>query len=322
MPNHIAHNEFYFDVYSNLPVKMKKEQRYNWKRYKTFGQGHDMVYSYCLAAPHKAIINYKRLPELRDNNIQLLALNYIKHLYESKQIDETKLFLYGYLIHHFFDAKIHPFIIYQTGDYLNSGEYRSYHAILENMIDASILKKQGINPIFYLIHHTVSSNEKLTEDTRTVIRESFQETYGYEKFDKAFHNYNINFKNWLMLFYHDPWGIKNFSTKPFSGLLKGFRAHRIRFNGTEADQYLNHERNEWNNPANKDDVSNSSYDDLYEEALMEVSQMIARLEEAIDDKANENEIKTIIPNISSTHGYEDPTLKLQYAKENINIRRK
>jgi len=325
MPSHIAHNKIYKDVFSELPERMKKEHRYTWSKYKIFAEGHDLIYSFLLAAPHKAIKYYKELPRIRDSEIQALSINYIDRLYESNQLDETKLFLYGYLIHHFFDAKLHPFIIYQTGDYMSSGEAGFYHQLLENMIDALLIKRQGIKPKSYLIHTLVNTTESLTNDTRYVIRESFYETYGYEKFDKLFANYNKNVKRWLLVMMHDPWGIKYYASKPFSTFIKSIKALQacqFRFDGSEAEKYLNNERSQWNNPANKDDTCNKSFDDLYEESLAEISSMISLLDEAINDKANNNEIKSIVPNISSTHGYEDPTLKLVYMKDNINIRRK
>ena len=258
-------------------------------------------------------LHLPKYPELQsklkiiEDNVQELAVNYIGFLQETDRTAEAKLFLYGYLIHHFIDAKLHPLIIYETGDLRGNKDAQALHLLVENMIDAYMLKKDGIDPMAFKIHHVIPSKEGLSAGTRGLVRSSFQKTYGLEDFDEIFANYNKMARTFFKTLRHDPRGLKKILFRPLDFMLMGLFKPSIlpfHFDGSECLAYLNLENEEWTHPIDAAIVSTKSLDELFEEGVDETARMITLLDEAIGDRAAGAQLKTIIPNISSIHGRE------------------
>ena len=306
MPSHITHNQLYLDVYKNLPEQMKREFKDTWEKYKIFGQGHDLLFFYMFLHIHKFPTLLKQLQIIEDKDVQQLTINYVNYLIENNPTHESKLFLYGYLMHHFLDAKLHPLIIYETGDFLNNKESQANHLLLENMLDAYMLKKNLIDPKKFKIYSLVPSRAALTRDTREMISYSFKKTYEFENFDKVFAEYNKNTETFMWLLRHDPKGIKQFLFKPLDYVLKKAIKPSVlpfHFDGTEAEEYLNKQKEMWTHPIDTNNTSIKSYDELYEEGVSEIAKMVSLLNAAILDKATDKELATIVPDVSSIHGY-------------------
>ena len=306
MPGHLTHDTSYFDIYERLPGSMKAQYADAWPQYRIFAQGHDLLLFYMFLH----LTKYPQLQskgELIEGNIQNFAINYIALLQQSKQTDEAKMFLYGYLIHHFLDAKLHPLIIYETGDLRSNKHAQALHLLAENMMDAYVLSKNGVDPKSFVMQSIVPSQNGLTAETRAMIRESFHATYGLKHFDDIFADYNRMSRTFFKALRYDPHGIKKALFKPLDFLLFGLFKPTIlpfRFDGTECLPYLNLERQSWTHPTDAAIVSTKSFDDLYEEAIDEISRMIALLDEAIAGHADEAQLRSIVPDISSIHGRE------------------
>jgi len=306
MPGHLTHDTSYFDIYERLPERMKAQYADAWPQYRIFAQGHDLLLFYMFLH----LTKYPQLQskgELIEDNIQAFAVNYIALLQKTKQTGEAKMFLYGYLIHHFLDAKLHPLIIYETGDLRSGKNAQALHLLAENMMDAYVLSKNGVDPRAFVMQSIVPSKNALTAETRAMIRESFQATYGLERFDDIFADYNRMSRTFFKALRYDPHGIKKALFKPLDFLLFGLFKPTIlpfRFDGTECLPYLNLEKQVWTHPTDAAIVSTKSFDDLYEEGVSEISTMIALLDEAIAGHAPEAQLRSIVPDISSIHGLE------------------
>jgi len=306
MPGHLTHDKSYFDIYERLPVPMKERYADAWPRYRIFAQGHDLLLFYMF-------LHLTRYPELQskgeqiEDHIQALAVNYIALLQQTEKTEEARLFLYGYLIHHFIDAKLHPLIVYETGDLRSDKGAQTLHLLVENMMDAYVLKKDGVDPGGFVMQSIVPSKSALTPHTRELIRVSFQETYGLENFDAIFADYNNMSRTFFKTLRYDPHGIKKTLFRPLDVLLFGLFKPSIlpfRFNGTECLEYLNLEKRPWTHPTDKSIISTKSFDELFEEGVEETAKMIGRLDEAIEDRAPKAQLRAIIPDISSIHGRE------------------
>ena len=304
MPGHLTHDKSYFDIYGKLPGPMKKQYAQDWERYRIFAQGHDLLLFYMF-------LHLPKYPELQDklkiieDNVQALAVNYIGLLLETGEAAEAKLFLYGYLIHHFIDAKLHPLIIYETGDLRGDKSAQALHLLVENMIDAYILKQDGADPMTFKIHQVIPSKSAMTAGTRAIVRASFQKTYGLENFDKIFANYNTMSRTFFKALRYDPRGLKKVLFRPLDILLMGLFKPSVlpfHFDGTECLDYLNLLKGPWTHPMDAAIISTKSFDELYEDGVNETARMISMLDEAILDRAGKPELKSIIPNISSIHG--------------------
>jgi len=306
MPGHLTHDKSYSDVYERLPGPMREQYEGAWERHRIFAQGHDLLLFYMF-------LHLPRYPELQDklktieDDIQALAVNYIEALQGTEKTAEAILFLYGYLIHHFLDAKLHPLIIYETGDLRSSKDAQALHLLVENMIDAYLLKKDGADPMKFKIHHVVPSKEPMSAETRALVRGGFQRTYGLERFDEIFANYNKMSRTFFRTLRHDPLGLKKLLFRPLDFALMGLFKPSIlpfHFDGTECLEYLNLQKQAWTHPIDAAIVSTKSFDELYEDGVREMAGMIAALDEAIRDRAPGAQLRTIVPNISSIHGRE------------------
>ena len=306
MPGHLTHDKSYFDIYEKLPGRMREQYEQAWKQYRIFTQGHDLLLLYMF-------LHLPKFPQLQsqlkiiEDNVQELAVNYIELLQETSKTAESKLFLYGYLIHHFIDAKLHPLIIYETGDLRSDKNAQALHLLVENMIDAYMLKKDGVDPMTFKIHHVIPSKEAMTAGTRSLVRASFQRTYGLEGFDEIFADYNRMARTFFRTLRHDPRGLKKILFRPLDYMLMGLFKPSIlpfHFDGTECLEYLNLEKEPWTHPIDAAIISTKSLDELFEDGVNETAGMIAMLDEAIGDRAASATLKTIIPNISSIHGRE------------------
>ena len=304
MPGHLTHDRSYFDIYKRLPGKMQEKYARSWEPHRIFAQGHDLLLLYMFLHLPKFQQLQSQLKIIEDN-VQELAVNYIAFLQETDRTAEAKLFLYGYLIHHFIDAKLHPLIIYETGDLRSNKDAQALHLLVENMIDAYMLKKDGVDPMKFKIHHVIPSKESLSAETRAIVRASFQETYGLENFDVIFADYNRMARTFFRTLRHDPHGLKKILFRPLDFALMGLFKPSIlpfHFDGTECLEYLNLQKEPWTHPIDAAIISTKSLDELYEDGVDETARMISMLDEAIGDRAESAALKSIIPNISSIHG--------------------
>jgi len=320
MPSHLTHNKSYYGIFDKLPEGMKKQCGWLWNQYSAFAEGHDMLFYYLAQNPHKASTLIKQLKMLQDEGIQDWAIHYINFFQSTNRPLESKLFLYGYLMHHYLDAKLHPLIFYQTGDSFNDKDAQSLHLLVENMIDAYLLRKHGVDPKTFAMPTIVNSNKKLSGVTKTAIDYSFYVTYGLDDFSKIFVNYNKNLKSFLKRWRNDPHDAKKQILKPVDSILRGSFKPSIlpfRFDGTEAMQYLNLDNKPWNHPLDLNNISLKSFDDLYEDGVKEIAHMISALDEAISDQAMDAELRSLMPDISANHGLEGigSHYKLEYTKD-------
>ena len=304
MPSHLTHTQCYMDVYDQLPGRMKTQYAQAWERNKIFAQGHDFLLVYMfLHLPSYPKIQKKLA--LIEENVQEMALHYIAAWRASSRSEEATFFLYGYLIHHFLDAKLHPLIIYETGNLRGDKKAQARHLLLENMIDAYILRRGGTDPKKHKIHTLVTSNKALSAETRSIIDSSFEKTYGIPNFSELFAECNKTTGTFLKAMRYDPWGVKKILLRPLDYLLMGVFKPSIlpfRFDGTECADHLNIHNEEWTHPADAAIVCAKSFDELFAEAVTEIAAMISALDRAMAGNAGDEELRSIIPDISSIHG--------------------
>ena len=306
MPSHFTHTKSYLDVYKLLPDRMQKKYCETWERHKIFAQGHDFLLMYMFShLPSYPQVHAKL--KIVEENIQELAVQYIGFMQETSVSDESRFFLYGYLIHHFLDAKLHPLIVYETGDLRSDKDASALHLLVENMIDAYLLRKGGVDPRKFKIHELITSKAAMSAETRAIIDASFEAAYGLKGFSELFAGYNKTARTFFKALRYDPHGAKRVLFKPLDVLLMGVFKPSIlpcTHDGTECLPYLNIGKEPWTNPADAARVSTQSFDELYDEGVREIARMLSRLDEAIESNATDSELRAIIPNISSISGCE------------------
>ena len=304
MPGHLTHNKSHLDVFKLLSKPMQKKYAEAWEKYKIFAQGHDFLLLYMFLHLPKYPKVHAKL-KIIEEDIQDLAIHYVHALRKSSKSDEAVMFLYGYLVHHFLDAKLHPLVVHMTGDLRNDKDASALHLLVENMIDAYMLQKDGVDPKKFIIHNVVTSKKAMAAETRAILDYSFKEAYNLDGFSELFCEYNKTARSFMKTLRHDPRGIKRILFRPLDFLLMGLFKPSIlpfHFDGTECLGYLNLENKPWAFPADAARVSTQSLDELFDEAVGEIAQMLSLLDEAIANDATDEDIRSIIPNISSIHG--------------------
>ena len=316
MPGHVTHNNSYLDVYRLLPEQMRQRYAGTWEQYKPFAQGHDFLLLYMFLHLPQYPKVHKKL-KIIEEDVQELAVQYVRVLRKTDMSAESVLFLYGYLTHHFMDAKLHPLIIYETGDLQNDKDASALHLLVENMIDAYLLRKDGIDPKKFKIHELPASKAAMSAETRGIIDAAFDAAYDLKGFSELFADYNKTARTFFKALRYDPHGAKRILFKPLDVLLMGIFKPSIlpcTHDGTECLRYLNLEKELWTNPADAAKVSTQSFDELYGEGVREIARMLSLLDEAIASNAADQQLREIIPNVSSISGCESGPYQLRYVR--------
>jgi len=316
MPGHITHNNSFLDIYQLLPEQMRRQYAGTWEQFKPFAQGHDFLLLYMFLHLPQYPKVHKKL-KIIEEDVQELAVQYVHALRKTGMSAESVLFLYGYLTHHFMDAKLHPLVIYETGDLQNDKNASALHLLVENMMDAYLLRKDGIDPQKFKIHELLTSKAAMSAETRGIIDAAFEAAYELKDFSALFADYNKTARTFFKALRYDPHGAKRILFKPLDWLLMGIFKPSIlpcTHDGTECLRYLNLDNEPWTNPADAARVSTKSFDALYGEGIREIAQMLSRLDGAIADGAADRELRAIIPNVSSISGCESGPYQLRYVR--------
>lgn len=304
MPSTITHEYFYRDVYnhsSNNFKKMYSKDFYN--SYSVSGQGHDALFFHNFWNIPDFYIRKKIILNLENNNFRKLCVDYIEQIFKNELqfSKDTKLILYGYILHHILDSYAHPYINYET-------TIENLHEEVESYLDQWMIKKrEKSNPYKYPVHKIIPSLPSVSKETIKVISNSFESVYDLENFGKIYINSLKQVKLFLRLFRYDFTGIKKLGyniidTTHLFNLTFSWLSYRTKY--IDFQKYLNEEHREWGNPIDEKIISTESFIDLYCDALEEGSKIISNLEEAIVNNATTQEIREIIPNKSAVHGLE------------------
>ena len=265
MPAYYTHYHFAKNVYQKFPDNLKKSINYEY--FLLFAQSFDFLYyNY---GKNKFLA--KLAHQAHAKNTQAFFINAIEELDNFKKEKPFILsFIYGTLTHYILDSTFHPYIFYKTGVYKKGKKetyiYNGEHRRLESQIDKYYYTKN------YSLEFNKTKLYKIYDEIPTPSLEFIN--YLDNVFYKTFYRKDIgtyyfkSIKKWRFMqkhFIRDSWGIKKIIYKfidlfPNHSKLQYFsnKINDISLND------LNMENKEWNNPADKDIVSNLSVDELFE----------------------------------------------------------
>lgn len=269
-------------------------------------QGHDLMYFIHFYELFKYKKNCLIVDYLQDYEFSKLVSSFEKELIKNENRD-LKSFFYGYVVHHLIDSYFHPFIIYHSGEYLETKETKKYkgkHALMESVIDTLIA--DDINSIYKEIPR-FKKNKTLEEKVEKI----FNNVYKKENVGKTLVSNMQNVKNFLRIYRVDKTRIKRVGYL----IVEKVTGKNVEFLSYNYPQRYREKidldkKVIWYNPL--DNKKNySSIREIYKTSLDRVIKVIGELDKCLNNK---KEAKIDL-NISAIHGYkENNPYKLKYFK--------
>lgn len=310
MPSIVTHTYFGMDVYKKLKPKIRK--KISEKTYLSFTKGPDVFYHSYLSINSKNTRKFAYT--LHDVKTKEFLISYVDHIlkYRLEKNKEIVGSLYGMITHYYLDQYTHPLIYYKAG--LNKVK----HIEMERLIDLYMLEKREKRaPHKIKLHPLLFPSIKFSPALRNLLNRVYQDVYGLDKMGDRYISSLRKMKLNYRLFYYDRYKIKLKLYNNIALLVKGDKK-AIKYLPYSNDlrkkvSYINFEHELWNNPCDKMIISNDSFFDLYNNALVETVKVINKCNEILNGDAELKSLKKIIKNNSCITGLDcDSNLKMRY----------
>jgi hypothetical protein len=202
-------------------------------------------------------------------------------------------YIFGHGLHYLLDRVAHAYVFYQTGfdkDGNLTGKYTTDHALFESMIDFLYPQSIGLKANEIKPHLTIELKD---EDAKSISRMyASQEAID----DLVFYHAWIDTK-YLLKFFLDPKRIKlRFLEKlKLKNSIMYSMLHKVKIEANDKIDYLNQSHQTWRNP-NTNETHTSSFTELFELALNDLSAWIEILDIAYQNKEYLDNLKKFCNN--------------------------
>ncbi len=270
MPNIVMHHHFGRVVYSALPDEVKNAiDNINFYDFATSGPDVFSKVNFLSKKTHK---ENKVFSEYMHSH---KTKEFFMKMIEISKVDYNIFnYLCGFLTHYYLDVYTNPYIIYSTGVYDPQDEstliYRGMREKLEIAMDCFAIENYyESKPNSFKISKKILKLDKVSKNSRESLDRLYSAVYGKNDGWK----YVNSAVRWQKLYYSlifDRFGIKDsfLSTKD-DGVSKTDLSQISYFNkkiiSSETDIF-NFKRYIWNNPVDKEIISESSFFDLFDQA--------------------------------------------------------
>lgn len=299
MPSIVTHHLFAKDCLKGYEKKVNKDVYY------IFAQSFDNLtyYHFFLGFKNKV----KRLgsegQRTKTNEYFLNILDYMKE-HELKDNPDVLGYLLGSICHYALDSTCHPFVIYQAGITTTNKKYRGGHEKIEVMIDAIMYEKKVGKPLYQAnLSDTLLPKITFKKNLETTISEVFLQTYKVDKMGKKYLKAVKTGNFILKYFVTDKTGFKKKIYKIKDHFGKGKMYQYLSFNITKIDKsYLNLEHEKWCYPTDNTIVKDSSFYDLYDEAVAFAKKLFKVSMDYLHDKINKDKVNKEFKDLSYVSG--------------------
>lgn len=285
MPATITHAYFAEDLFNILDKNTKRLISNKKKELMMFSQNTDPLMFYILTLKNGTKIRKLQFVAHTEKT-NLFFENTIKYIKKNKYYNNSDVlaFLYGFICHFALDSRTHPFIVYKTGFFIKEDaktyKYNGLHHNMESYLDNYMLKKHHVTKINF--KKFCFSLKPFTKELDEVISYAFKKTYNVDNMDKIYHSSLKQMNFFLTAFRLDPHKYKSYIYRFIDKFTpeKAFKLESISYNIRNKNiDYLNNKHKEWNYPVDKTIKSHKSFDELYQDSLMEAKELI----EAVND---------------------------------------
>lgn len=248
------------------------------------------------------------------------GIKMIKRQEKGPKFELLFAYIAGFMCHFAMDYHTHPYIFYFGGihdkENKETKKYGSFHKKLEIIIDTILLEeKRGLKTYREKLYKQIDIGKDLPE----IILEFYEGIFN-DLFSKNVSKVDINnsyrdMKRYLNLL-RDPLGFKRvlLTLPELLGANESKIKNAIYPRSIKRDiDYLNRKHAEWNHPCCKEEFTEKSFDDLYNEAVIAGRKFIINTIDFIDGRISLEEVNKLFLNISYDTGKPiDTEHKLKY----------
>jgi len=308
MPGPKTHDIFYKQIKDKLNTSTF-DSLTNFDNYNIFAQGHDLLLYADFYKPFKLKKNIEESLLLQSYNFPMFVYCFLKEAQSAGiiEIEQIRLFIHGYVLHHILDSYIHPFLIYTTGSHTPDKKQKTWeHGNLETLIDSYMMKKyEGKSSRTYKSHLDFQVDFILDKTIIEILDKILAEVYNINNGGSRFKKGIYQLESFIRLMKYDPSGCKRELFNCVEVLTeRGEGARSLSYNVDYfmAVYHLNLSNEVWYNPDDLSVSSNDSFFDLYDKALSHGVSITERLEALCKSSFNQDDIFNIVPDISSITG--------------------
>lgn len=323
MPSSMTHGYFCEDVGKKVNIDVKKVLKKHINYFKVFGQGPDPYFFYNFHLTKKSKYTYLINKTMQHSKINVHFIRLINYINEKDYYynPEVMTYLYGQICHFVLDSTVHPFIIYNTGNYdeknKETHKYNGLHEEMEYYIDSYLIfNREKILPKDYKIYKKLFNIGKFGHELNDVIDTVMKDVYGFENVSKTYYKCIMDMKKFYYVFNYDKYGVKKivYSIMDMVCGNKCVKKKELSFyiKPDSKSYYLNNEKNIWNHPCNINEKYNYSFMELYDIATNRAVNIINNVDEMLRNKNIDNKkIKLLFKNQDYGTG-KDANLNLVY----------
>lgn len=321
MPGLITHYICGHTVLSGLDNEQQTIIKKHINAFNIGTQGPDFIFYY---VPGMIPKNTRGLGQLMHNeNVGLFISNLLQEANKVKnKLEREVAFSYvsGYLTHYALDANTHPYIYYNVGFALKGKPYSLKnglnHRKFENSIDHLLLEvTRSSEAAQEKIWRLIKTDEHKTDVITRLLSNAIYKTYGRRVSQRTLFVAlsSMTYVNKFM-------ELKNAGSKKLLTLIdnsdldedKIEELTKIQKNLGEID-YLNINNKIWHSPWDLNDEHTSSFTEMYNVSLVESSEMITAFYLYLKQKANLDEVMSLVKNRSLKHGADcDDDIEFKY----------
>lgn len=231
------------------------------------------------------------------NNKTQKFLIYFSKLFSDPCIRENEFaiaILYGHIAHYFLDVITHPLIYFMENGTLNGGLVNS-HQLIEGLID-SFLCEKSLNTDISLLKKEFTTNGFCDDDSlKFLINKAYFDVYGINNMSLCYETTLAGIEILESI-------VKSriFNNKKLLTFISGYNSF-LENNGLTKEIILNSNNNSWLNPVTGD-VSNDSFLDLYNKAILDTADAIYEVNKCIYDGASFDHLTSVFTDLSYDTG--------------------
>ncbi len=299
MPSIVTHHLFAKDCLKGYESLIDKDI------YFIFAQSFDNLFYYHFFTSFKNDIRLvgNMGQRVKTNEYFLNILNYIKDN-SLKNDKEVMGYLLGSICHYALDSTCHPFIIYYSGSVDKNRKYRGGHEKMEVMLDAIMYEKKTGNKLYKeKLANILLPTKSFNKNLENVINYSFKKTFDVDDMGQIYQESYKTGNFILKYFVYDKFGIKKgiYRVKDIFG--RGKMYQYLSFHLKKLDMsYLNLEKKEWCYPSLDSKKRNSSFLELYDEAVGFACRLFKISFNYLNDQISEKEVRLEFKDLSYITG--------------------
>lgn len=289
IPNVVAHGLMALDVFNELEQSLVQEAiEAHPKAFLLGSNGPDILFYYKVfpwqdQKLNKIIADYGDAVHTKHvNDFFNRSLEFILKVKDNKRKQVLISFMAGHLLHWSLDSLAHPFVFYRSGPLKGKSKY--WHYRYESMIDAlmvTYVKNKDMTDLKATRFVDVDSYEKMV--ISSFYQQMLADVFGIYVKPEVVASSITSFKS-ILKFLYDPHNIYTPMLKKLEEKVSvpwAFSSHSVNSNIDANFDVLNLKHESWANPTDKDDLSNLSFVDLYQDSIKLGLTLLHEFEEAL-----------------------------------------